>query len=223
MRVSTLLRCGIASLLLLAVAVSAAAQEAAPSIRFTARGAAISGATPHSRAAVLGIGVKANGYFPQTFKWAGVVDCDGKGEGSIDFGFDVPQSTLWAVVDGKTAQASLVTPGGTPVPQAQIRPGMLHRRGATVSEFAFDHPVLDLLYVHPAGGAWTGSTADGAKSDRDGPNGVSVISVDDFRPLGDTSGTPPEFKAGGRLIAIDFIRMQALSLRIDAAMIGAAQ
>lgn len=209
---------------IVAAAVSSAAQEPVPpTMHFSARGATISAATPNSNAAVIGVGLKADGFFPRTFKWAGVVACDHKGEGAIDFGFDVPGSTLWAVVDGRTGQALLVTPGGVPVPEAQVRPGMLHRNGAGVSLFAFDHPVLDLLYVEPAGGVWVGSTADGAKSDRDGPNGVSAISVDDFRPLGDISGTPREFKAGGRLIAIDYLRMQALSLRLDAAMIGAAR
>jgi len=92
-----------------------------------------------------------------------------------------------------------------------------------VELFAFDHPVLDLLYVEPGGGAWVGSTADGAKTDRDGPNGVSAISVDDFHPLGSTLGAPREFKPGGHSVAIDYIRMQAFSLRLDAAMIGAAR
>jgi hypothetical protein len=213
----------VAAAIMAAAAFAAAQEPAPPAMHFSARGATISAATPNSSAAVIGIGLKADGFFPRTFKWAGVVACNGKGEGAIDFGFDVPGSTLWAVVDGRTGQASLVAPGGVPVPEAQVRPGMLHRKGAGVSLFAFDHPVLDLLYVEPGGGAWVGSTADGAKSDRDGPNGVSAISVDDFRPLGSTSGAPREFKPGGRLIAIDYIRMQALSLRLDAAMIGAAR
>lgn len=205
------------------VMASAGAQEqAAPSIRFSARGATIS-ATPHGNVAVFGVGVTPRGFYPVTFKWSGVVDCDANGQATIDFGFDVPQSTIWAVVDGKNGQDALVTPGGVPVPEARIRPDALHRRGARVSEFAFDHPVLDLLYVEPAGGAWTGATADGGKNDRDGPNGVTVISVDDLHSLPGTTGLPSEFKAGGRLIAIDFVRMQAVSLRLDAAMIGAAR
>ena len=212
-----------AAAIMAAAAVAVAQDPTPPTMRFTARGATISSATPNSTAAVIGIGLKADGFFPRTFKWAGVVACDARGEGAIDFGFDVPGSTLWAVVDGRTGQASLVTPAGVPVPEAQVRPGMLHRNGAGVALFAFDHPVLDLLYVEPAGGVWVGSTADGAKTDRDGPNGISAISVDDFRPLGSTSGTPHEFRPGGRLIAIDYIRMQALSLRLDAATIGAAR
>ena len=208
----------------MACAVLCQAQERpAPAIRFTARGATIAGATPNGSAAVFGIGLKADGVWPVSFKWADVVACDNRGEATIDFGFDVPQSSIWAVVDGRTGQASLSTPGGVPVPAARLRPDFLRRRAGSVSEFAFDHPVLDLLYVEPSGGVWVGATQDGAKTDRDGPNGVSAISVADFHPLRGTSGAPAELKAGGCLIAVDVVRMEAVSIRLDQAMIGAAR
>jgi hypothetical protein len=60
-----------------------------------------------------------------------------RGQATIDFGFDVPQSSIWAVVDGRTGQASLVTPGKAPVPHARTKvagvvsanPGVLLGKG----------------------------------------------------------------------------------------------
>lgn len=209
----------------LAAALSAAGQDQgrAPSIHFSAHGATISDATPASRVVLFGVGVQPGGYYVAPFKWSGVLDCDKDGGATVDFGTDVSQSTIWGVIDVRTGKASLVTPSGRPVPQERIRPYAFRQHGGTVSEFAFKHPVVDLVYVDPAGGAWTGTTSDGSKTDRDGPNGVSTISVDDFQPLGATTGKPDQLKPGGRLIAIDSIRMQAISLRLDAAMIGQAQ
>jgi hypothetical protein len=207
------------------LALSAAAQDQGkpPSIHFTAHGATISGATPNGRVVLFGVGVQPGGYYVAPFKWSGLLDCDKDGSATVDFGTTVSQSTIWGVVDVRTGDAALVTPAGRPVPAERIRPYALRRHGTAVSEFSFKHPVVDLVYIDPAGGVWTGATSDGSKTDRDGPNGVSTISVDDFQPLGTTTGTPGELKPGGRLIAIDSIRMQAISLRLDAAMIGAAQ
>jgi hypothetical protein len=207
-----------------AAALSAAGQGQGkpPSIHFSAHGATISGATPTGRVVLFGVGVQPGGYYVAPFKWSGVLDCDKDGGATVDFGTDVSQSTIWGVVDVRTGEASLVTPSGRPVPQERISPYALRQHGGTVSEFAFKHPSVDLVYVDPAGGVWTGATSDGSKTDRDGPNGVSTISVDDLRPLGTTTGTPGQLKPGGRLIAIDAIRMEAISLRLDAAMIGQA-
>jgi hypothetical protein len=215
----------LAAAVLLALAVSAVAHASqdAPAIHFTAHGASISGATPNGRVALIGIGIQPGTYFAKSFRWTGVVECDRSGAGTIDFGFPVPQATIWGVADATTARATLVTPGGVPVPIARARGAAFRRRGTAVAEFAFDHPVLHLLYVAPGGEIWSGEVSDGSKDDRDGPNGVSVLAIDDLQPLGAANGKAQEFKPGGCLIAIDDVRMEAISLRLDTAMLGAAQ
>jgi hypothetical protein len=208
----------------LATALTASAQEGKPpSIHFGAHDAAVSGVTPNGHVVLLGVGVQPGGLYVSQFKWVGVLDSDQKGDATVDFGFAVPQSTIWGVIDIRNGQAAVVTPSGRPVPQEHVRPHAFRKKDAIVAEFAFKHPVLDLVYVDSGGGVWSGAVSDGASTDRDGPNGVSTISVDDFQPLGTTSGKPAELKPGGRLIAIDGIRMEAISLRLDAAMLGAAQ
>jgi hypothetical protein len=166
-------------LLITATAFSASAQQTpkAPTAHFSQRGLAVSGATPGAHVAVIGIGMRPGGYYGIQFKWSGILDCDRDGNASIDFGFDVPPSSVWGVVDGSTGEASLLVPNGAAVPQARLHPDAFRRAGGTVSQFAFHHPVLELLYVEPGGGAWVASTEDGAKTDRDGPNGVSVSSL----------------------------------------------
>src|SRR3954447_3637390 len=74
----------------LAAALTAAAQEGKPpSIRFSAHGAAISGATPNGHVVLLGVGVEPGGLYASPFRWTGVLDTDKNGDAAVDFGFAV--------------------------------------------------------------------------------------------------------------------------------------
>src|SRR5262249_14990523 len=131
--------------------------------------------------------------------------------------------TIWCFADLTTGQYVVATPGGAPLPRVAIRPGSLRRAGGLVSQFAFDHSFLDLLYIEPGRAAWVMTAADGGTEDRDGPSGKTAVPVNDFKAVGSRTEKPAELKPGGILVAIDFVRMEVAAERLDAALIGSAQ
>lgn len=212
--------------LFLTSAATAFAQPAPPrslSVRFGRHDATVTGITPGGQAVIFGIGLEPTGDFSLTFKWSGVADdTDKDGSVTVDFGRDVPGPTIWCFADATTADFKLATPGGAPVPLTLLRPGAFRKVGPLVAQFGFDRSVLDLLYIEPARGAWICTAADGGPTDRDGPNGFTVVSVEDFRGVGTTTGKPTALKPGGVLVAIDFVRLEAVAVRLDATLIGGA-
>src|SRR5438132_2660632 len=117
----------------------------APDVRFGQKSLAISGLTPGGRAIVFGVGLQPSGAYSRTFRWSGVVDdTDHDGSVTVDIGRDIPGPTIWCVADATTAAFVVVTPGGRAVPFVSLRPDAFHRRGQSVTQFAFDHSFLDL-------------------------------------------------------------------------------
>ena len=217
-------------LLLVFIAVAAiqpqgrAANDQHPSVRFGDRTVTVTELTPGSRAILFAVGLEPKGYFSQIFRWSSAAeDADHDGSVTVDLGREVPPMTIWCIADSKTARYSIVTPGGVDIPLVPLRSSFLRRSGGEVTDFAFDHAVIDLLYFEPGGGAWTCTDADGSATERDGPNGLSTVSVDQFRPLPGASDRPRQLHPGGVLVAVDFVRMEVMAMRLDADAIGHAR
>ena len=204
---------------------TASAANQQPSARFDGRNVTITGITPNGLAILFGVGLEPKGYYSQICRWSGAVDdVNHDGSVTVDLGREAPPMTIWCVADATTAEYSIVSPGGSAIPFIALRPGSLRRAGGSaVKEFAFDHPVIDLLYLEPGGRGWTCSDADGSSTESDGPNGLSTVSVDRFRAIPPAADHPAELRAGGVLVAIDFIRMEVVAVRLDAATIGGAK
>jgi hypothetical protein len=181
----------------------------------------------HGKAAVFfATGLVPDDEQQRIVRWRKIVsDDDGDGRVSLALDGGVTRSTIWAVVDLTDGRFAIGSPPGfyprfTRIPNAAFR----HSGGsAAVDLFGFDHPVLDLLYVHPGLGAWTWNAVDGRSLDRDRPNGVTLIAAGDGTPLGDTRGKRDEFSPGGILVAIDWYHMEVLAIRLDAAILGGAR
>jgi hypothetical protein len=211
-------------ILLAGATASQAASSGGPSVRFGARDLTVTGLTPGGSAIVFAAGLQPSGVYSVTFKWSGVVeDTDKDGAVTVDVGRDVPGTTIWCVADAKTADFVVVTPGGRPVPYTFLRPGDLRKRSNDVSQLAFGHAFLDLLYLEPGGGAWTSSDSDGSATDEDGPNGKTTVSADRFKPLIASDKPLKQLRPGGILVAIDMIRLEVLALRLDGATLGSGQ
>jgi hypothetical protein len=157
------------------------------------------------------------------FRWSGSADdTDRDGALSVDFGTEIPFSTIWCVADATNGEYVITTPGA-PVPVSALRPAALRRRGQTVSQFAFDHTLLELLYIEPGRGAWICRDEDGSRTDEDGPNGLTTVSAGRFKPLWTGPEPPSELRPSGVLVAIDPIRLEVTASRLDAALLGAVK
>ena len=202
---------------------SAASAQHTLAVQFGSHDAVITGLTPGGRAIVFAAGLAPQGQYSLMFEWAGTADdADHHGSVSVDFGRDIPGSSIWCVADGTTGDYLVISPKA-PVPVATLLPNSLRRRGGTVSQVVYGHAFLDLLYIEPGRGAWIIRDADGSRTDEDGPNGATAVSTGRMKPLWEGLEAPAELRPGGVLVAIDRIRFEAAAVRLDAAMIGAAQ
>jgi hypothetical protein len=193
-------------------------------LTFSANAVTAAGITPGKSAVFFASGLMPDGAQQGVVRWSQIVsDDDRDGRVTLTMTNRIPSVTIWAVVDLTNGQFGVGSPGGFAPRVTRLVPGAFRRSGgsAAVDLFGFDHPVLDLLYVFPGKGAWTWNAVDGrAPFDRDGANGVTLVSVADAKPLGDANGKPSEFAAGGVLIAIDWYHMEVVTVRVDAAVLG---
>lgn len=209
------------SLLVLAAGV---AQAASPEVTITFGPASVTaaGITPGKSAVFFASGLIADGPHQQIVRWKQIVsDDDHDGSVTLPVEGGAPKFTIWAVVDLANGRYVVASPPEFLAHIIEVSHGGFPRSAGSsvVDRFALDHPVLDVLYVHPGRGAWTWNAMDGGRLDRDGANGVTLIAVDDGRPLGDTQGKASELTAGGVLIAIDWYHLEVLAVQLDGAML----
>lgn len=205
-----------------AVCAVAAASQAGPTLTFGAGSVTAVGITPGKSAVFFASGLMADGAQQRIVRWAQIVsDDDRDGRVTLTLPGKVPNVTAWVVVDLTNGQFVAGSPGGFSPRVTQLPSGAFRRSNGSsaVDLFGFDHPVLDLLYVHPGLGAWTWNAVDGRALDHDKANGVTLVSVADAKPLGDTRGKPTEFALGGVLIAVDWYHMEVVTVRLDAAVL----
>lgn len=181
------------------------------------------GITPGKSAVFFASGLASDGAQQRVVRWAQVVsDDDRDGRVTLTTADPIPDVTIWVVADLTNGQFGVGAPSRFVPRVTRLVPGAFRRSNgsAAVTLFGFDHPVLDLLYVHPGTGVWSWNAVDGGLLDRDAANGVTLISVADAKPLGGTGGKPSEFTPGGVLVAIDWYNMEVVSVHLDAAMLG---
>lgn len=207
----------------LAAAPQSQAKPAGPTISFGARSVSITGFSPRSRVAFVGVAFVPTEQATTLRRWAKVLDTDSDGAVTFDLGIDLPQQSMWAAVDvngGQYASAGGPVSGATIVDETRGR----FRKGSNgVDRFGFNGASLDLLYVHPGHGVWVWRDRDGSRTDTDGPSGLTMVDITAGLPLGGNYDKPKEFVPGGILVAIDWLRMRILTTRLTGAMLGGAQ
>jgi hypothetical protein len=212
------------SLLLCALPCLAQAEHGV-TLSFGTNSVTAAGITPGKSAVLFASGLAADDAQQRVVRWVRILsDDDRDGRVTLTLAERVPAATIWAAVDLANGQYAVASPNGSMPRVTKLPPGAFRRSNGSsaVDQFGFDHPVLELLYVHPGLGAWTWTALDGRMLDRDGPNGVTLISVADAKPVGDTAGKPAGFAPGGVLVAVDWYDMEALILRLDGGLLGGA-
>ena len=212
------------------VLIIAIAAHAAPPtdivVTFGPTSATATGITPGKTALFFATGRQKDGYFQTLIRYAvSVTDDDHDGSVTFDLGKHVPSMTVWVVVDTTNGHYTMAMPTvaiaeEVPLPANAFR--KMHG-GAAVDGFAYDHPTLELLYIHPGHGTWVWSAADGRALDHDGPNGITLISAADGKKVGGTTEDAAEFSPGGTMVAVDWYKMQYSVVHLDGAILGGAQ
>jgi len=217
----------VAIALLLCVPLHAAPPDAnSLTLTFGSTTVTASGATPGADVVFFAIARIGHVYDYSTERYVKVVAATrNDGVATLDLQKPVPARSIWAAVDLRTARYAVAGPAGffleiSPAPANLLRNGT----SGKVDTFAFDHPVLDFLYVHPGIGAWALAKAqDGdSRTDHDGPNGLTTVSLEDAAKVGDGPAHAEEVVTGGVVVALDWYKMQAVVFRVDAGAIGGA-
>jgi hypothetical protein len=201
------------------------AQQHAMTVRFDGSKLMIGGLTPGGRAVAFGVGLQPQGDYSQVVRRSHVSEAAGvDGAITIDLGDAASPMTIWCIADATTAKYLIVSPRGDSIPFVPLPKSFL-RKGAkgAVTQFSFDHMVIDALYLEPGRGAWTCSDTDGSSTDQDGANGLTTVDVGRCRSILASNDAPSELRPGGVLVAIDFYRMEVLATRLDTDAIGRAR
>lgn len=190
------------------------------------QGITASGIPPGDRVVFFGVAriPIANAYMDRIAHWATLIDDTARaGAVTLDTKGPVPRISVWAVVDVRTADYTIVSGPGVDLRTIGVGNPLSHGSGRTIDRFVFDRPFLDLLYVHPGLGAWSWSAMDGAPTDEDGANGSTAVSLSKGKAVGNGAQPPAEFAPGGVLIAIDFTALRVAAVRVDDALIRGAR
>ena len=187
----------------------AADSAATATVAFAGKKVTVSGLRPGAQVVFFGVAKIPRRYDFRITRWQQIATDDDH-DGVITFEADVviPVSSVWAVVDLQTGQATLAAPEDFGVRRIPLGRSAIPK---TADQLTFDSSYLDLLYVHAGLGVWTWHGTDGGNNDEDGANGKTTI---DIRKAVHIAGAAPlsVFSPGGTLIAIDYINLTVLEV-----------
>jgi hypothetical protein len=197
-----------------------------PVVTFSGNRITASGITRGKEAVFFGIGFSASDGTSQLIRWKVVVsDDDRDGTVSLDIGTIPVTGTVWAVVDLTNAHYAIAAAPNSSysiarMPQHPFRHG---KASGQIDQFIFDHPLLEILYVHPGLGAWVWSGRNGTTDDGVTAIGMMVASLADAKPIAAGREKPPNaFVPGGVIIAIDWYKVEVLALHVSEATLAGA-
>jgi hypothetical protein len=195
---------------------------AAPVLAFDGRRVTASNITPGGQVVYFAAAYVPEGWKSTILRWSEVVtDDDRDGTVTLDAGRDVPAKSAWVVADMTNGHFAAAAPGDMPLRQVPFDKRSLRKNAKGDLElFLHSTPFLELLYVHPGKGAWTGNASDSSPDDADGTiDGITGFALSTARPLAGEAA-PKDFAPGGILIAIDLYRLQVVAERLDGQMLN---
>ncbi len=197
-----------------------------PVVTITPTRITVTGVTPNAQILFFGAGFEPKGYQAIVHHWSSIVtSTDPNGSVAYDLNPPVTWNALWIVADLSNGHYKVISTPGFPTVRAWL-PRQYFKRGAgaAVNHFAYDRPEIDLLYLHPGGGAWTLQATDGDSTDADGvANGTTEIDLAALRPLANGMDALSAFAPGGTLFIIDPSRLDLLEVKIDGPLLAGAR
>jgi hypothetical protein len=204
---------------------TAAAAPPELAVTFGSSTVSVRGIAPGATAVFFGIGVKRERYYDTQVRWQGTEAADIVGAATFDAKQPIPEWSVWGVVDQTTGLYAIATPGKQGVNALDLSAAAFRSLTQGHNDgFAWDHPFLDLLYVHPGHGAWVWTHVGiGTALNRDGTNRATSVGAGDAKSLAGDTGHFDDFAPGGVLIAIDWYRMEVAAVRLTGKMLGGGQ
>lgn len=190
---------------LVVLAVPAAADAAAPAVRFDARSVALTGLTPSGSVAWTSVSREPQGYSTLTASRSGVATADALGEATIELEGDVATASVWVVVDLDGGGFAVAAPQGTSFREIAFdgRSVVADPQGK-LNRLVHTRPYVELFLARPGVGAWATAAGEGAEGDDDGVQDGSLrITLAGLQPLAASPPPPDELAAGDVLVMVD--------------------
>jgi hypothetical protein len=146
-----------------------------------------------------------------------IVDDDGDGIVSFDYGRTVPPDSVWAVVDTTNGRRGTGTPKGPAAPLLLEKEPVVINNGQ-LKQLALPAQGGHLVVVRPGQGVWGQVLVDGNKFDIDGrSDGHANADVSHSVPAaGSKAAAPERFEKGDVIILIEPFSMQIYAAEVGA-------
>ena len=177
-----------------------AAGRALPQVAFSRGGVTISGLSPGTRVAWLGMIREPRENHTRTRIVRGFQPVTPQGSFAIDAEHADESRGLWAVVDVGTGAS---VHARSPRAVASKR-SIVVAAPAGSATIGIESGAIELLYVRPPSRAWRFAVADGGGLDADGEqNGTIVVALPSMKPLHGQAGGPSGTERGDVLLLLD--------------------
>lgn len=191
------------------------AQSAPPlRLRFEPQAVVAEGISPGNAAVFFSIAREVSGYATTTVHRQDVL-ADSDADGIVRFELDreVPFKSVWFAVDLATGQLAVAAPEGFPLREvpfpARAIPALLNR-------VDLQRPLVEIVLVRPAVGAWAVRAGDGGDNDDDGEaDGTLRAALSALTPLGDSPPPPERLSRNDLLLVLDPQRLDYLIARLQ--------
>ena len=206
----------------LAPVLQAAAPASGPSVVLSRKSVTVTGITPGADVVFFGAGMDQDGFTSTLSRWCRIVKDDDK-DGAVTFvpANDIPPKFILVVADARNGQFTIASPEGFSTRRPVRKKEFLANASGVIERIASPGPSADAIYIHPGGGIWNVRSWDGAPEDGDHqPNGVTVLSLADFKPLGTPGEKPAAFAPGGTLFVVDFEEFTIDAVHLDGSILN---
>lgn len=201
----------------------AASPASGPTVLLSAKSVTVTGITPGADVVFFGAGLEPDGFTSVLSRWCRIIRDDDK-DGVVTYvpKDAIPAKFILAVADARNGQFTIASPEGFSVRRPSRARSYLSNGSGPVDRIASPGPSADAIYIHPGGGIWNVRLLDGSPEDADHqPNGVTVLTLADFKPLGGSSGEKPSsFVPGGTLLVIDFEEFTIDAVHLDGSVLN---
>ncbi|HEV7670071.1 MAG TPA: hypothetical protein VGS22_16245 [Thermoanaerobaculia bacterium] len=145
-------------------------------------------------------------------------DTDLDGVVSFEHEGDLPETSLWLVIDVSTGGYATFAPEDFGVTEIPLPPEAAVETGGRGTADAFREvarPLVEVLLVRAGQGVWTLRAGDGGATDQDDFEGEISFGIDGMTPVGTSPLAPSRYAEGDRLLSIDIDRLELSSLVVE--------
>lgn len=192
---------------------------AAPTIAPVPKGLSAQGITPGGRAIWWSVAhERPDSFVTIVHRLEEQVDTDL--DGIVHFGFEgeLPEASVWVVVDVVTGTYGTFAPADFGVAETPLPPESVVQtegRGVSDSFREVARPMLDVLLVRAGQGAWNLRVGDEGDADQGGIEGEISFPIDGMTSVGISPAAPAGYATGDLLLSIDIDQLELSSLVVS--------